>query len=78
MLHGEIAAVIHSLRWLGTHHKLKGKRGEALTRICGYFHNNAHRRVKLNSDPWERTGIREIGYCYPMGAGFGPIPMRGG
>jgi hypothetical protein len=43
MLHGEIAAVIRSLRWLGTHHKLKGKRGEALTRICGYFHNNAHR-----------------------------------
>jgi len=43
MLHGEIAAVIHSLRWLGTHHKLKGKRGEALKRICGYFQNNAHR-----------------------------------
>ena len=43
MLHGEIAAVLHSLRWLGTHHKLKGKRGEALQRICGYFHNNAHR-----------------------------------
>jgi hypothetical protein len=43
MLHGEIAAVIRSLRWLGTHHKLKGKRDEALTRICGYFHNNAHR-----------------------------------
>jgi hypothetical protein len=43
MLHGQVAAVIHSLRWLGTHHKLKGKRGEALTRICGYFHNNAHR-----------------------------------
>ena len=40
--------------------------------------NSNHRRVKLNSDPWERTGIREIGYCYPMGAGFGPIPMRGG
>ena len=43
MLHGEIAAVIHALRWLGTHHKLKGKRGEALKRICGYFQNNAHR-----------------------------------
>ena len=43
MLHGEIAGVIHALRWLGTHHKLKGKRGKALTRICGYFHNNAHR-----------------------------------
>ena len=43
MLHGEIAAVIHALRWLGTHHKLKGKRRETLERICGYFHNNAHR-----------------------------------
>ena len=43
MLHGEIAAVIHALRWLGTHHKLKGKRRETLERICGYFHNNAPR-----------------------------------
>ena len=43
MLHGRIAAVIHALRWLGTHRKLKGKRGEALKRICGYFQNNAHR-----------------------------------
>jgi len=43
MLHGEIAAVIQSLRWLGTHHKLKGKRRETLEGICGYFHNNAHR-----------------------------------
>jgi hypothetical protein len=43
MLHGEIAAVIHALRWLGTHHKLKGKRRETLEGICGYFHNNAHR-----------------------------------
>ncbi len=43
ILHGGIAAVIHSLRWLGTHHKLKGKRRDALKRICGYFHNNAHR-----------------------------------
>jgi hypothetical protein len=43
MLHGGIAAVIHSLRWLATHHKLKGKRRDKLERICGYFHNNAHR-----------------------------------
>lgn len=43
MLHGEIAAVIHTLRWLATHHKLKGKHRETLERICGYFHNNAHR-----------------------------------
>jgi hypothetical protein len=43
MLHGNIGAVIHSLRWHGTHHKLKGKRLEALERICGYFRNNAHR-----------------------------------
>ncbi len=43
VLHGQIAAVIHSLRWLGTHHKLKGKRRDALKRICGYFQNNAHR-----------------------------------
>jgi hypothetical protein len=43
MLHGEITAVIHSLRWLGTHHKLKGKHRETLERICGYFTNNAHR-----------------------------------
>jgi hypothetical protein len=43
MLHGDIAAVIHALHWLGTHHKLKGKRRDALERICGYFHNNAHR-----------------------------------
>jgi hypothetical protein len=35
--------VIHSLRWLGTHHKLKGKRRETLERVCGYFHNNAQR-----------------------------------
>ncbi|MEJ2330994.1 MAG: hypothetical protein P8Z33_14360, partial [Gammaproteobacteria bacterium] len=43
LLHGEVAAVIHSLRWLGTHHKLKGKRRETLERVCGYFHNNAQR-----------------------------------
>jgi hypothetical protein len=43
MLHGEIAAVIHSLRWLGTHHRLRGKRLESLECICGYFGNNAHR-----------------------------------
>jgi hypothetical protein len=43
MLRGDIAGVIHALRWLGTHHKLKGKRRDALKRICGYFHNNAHR-----------------------------------
>jgi hypothetical protein len=43
LLHGEIAAVIHALRWLGTHHKLTGKHHETLERICGYFHNNAHR-----------------------------------
>jgi hypothetical protein len=43
MLHGEIAAVIHALRWLGTHHKLKGQRRETLEGICGYFHNHPHR-----------------------------------
>jgi hypothetical protein len=43
LLQGEIAAVIHALRWLGTHHNLKGKRRETLERICGYFSNNAHR-----------------------------------
>jgi hypothetical protein len=43
MLHGEIAAVIHALRWLGTHHKLKGQRRETLEGLCGYFHNNTHR-----------------------------------
>jgi hypothetical protein len=43
LLHGEVAAVIHSLRWLATHHKLKGKRRETLERVCGYFHNNAQR-----------------------------------
>jgi hypothetical protein len=43
MLHGDVAAVIHALRWLGTHRKRKGKRRDALKRICGYFHNNAHR-----------------------------------
>jgi hypothetical protein len=43
LLHGEVAAVIHALRWLGTHHQLKGKRRETLERICGYFHNNTHR-----------------------------------
>ena len=43
MLHGHIGVVIRSLRWHGTHRKLKGKRLKALERICGYFHNNAHR-----------------------------------
>ena len=43
MLHGHIGVVIHSLRWHGTHRNLKGKRLEALERICGYLHNNAHR-----------------------------------
>ena len=43
MLHGNIGAVIHSLRWHGTHGNLKGKRLETLERICGYFSNNAHR-----------------------------------
>jgi hypothetical protein len=43
ILHGGIAAVIHSLRWLATHHELKGKRRDKLERICGYFHKNAHR-----------------------------------
>jgi hypothetical protein len=43
MRNGEIAPVIHSLRWLGTPHKLKGKRRDELERICGDFNNNAHR-----------------------------------
>jgi len=43
MLHGDIGAVIHSLRWHGTHRNFNGKRLEALERICGYFRNNAHR-----------------------------------
>jgi hypothetical protein len=43
ILQGEIATVIQSLRWLGTHHKLKGERRKTLARICGYFHNNTHR-----------------------------------
>jgi hypothetical protein len=43
LLHGEVAAVIHSLRWLGTHHNLKGKRRDTLERVCGYFQNNRHR-----------------------------------
>ncbi len=43
MLHGHIGAVIQSLRWLATHHDLKGKRCETIERVCGYFHNNAHR-----------------------------------
>ena len=37
ILHGEIAAVLQSLRWLGTRHKLKGKRRETLERVCGLF-----------------------------------------
>ena len=43
ILHGEVNAVIHSLRWQGTYHKLKGKRLETLEGICGYLRNNAHR-----------------------------------
>ena len=43
ILHGEVAAVINSLRWLGTHHTLKGKRRDTLERVCGYFQNNLHR-----------------------------------
>jgi hypothetical protein len=43
ILHGEVNAVIHSLRWQGTHHRLKGKRLETLEGICGYLRNNAHR-----------------------------------
>jgi len=35
--------VIHSLRWLGTHHKRKGKRSDTLERVCAYFQNNVHR-----------------------------------
>ena len=54
-----------------THVVQRGNNRQAI-----FFADNDYRRVKLNSDSWERTGIREIGYCYPMGAGFGPIPMR--
>jgi len=43
ILHGEVNAVIHALRWQGTHHKLQGKRLETLEGICGYLRNNAHR-----------------------------------
>ena len=43
LLQGEVAAVIRSLRWLATHHKLKGKRKDNLERICGYLQNNSHR-----------------------------------
>lgn len=43
LLNGEIATVIHSLRWFATHHKLKGKPRKTLEQICGYFHKNAHR-----------------------------------
>jgi hypothetical protein len=37
MLHGDISAVIHSLQWQGTHHKLKGKAHKTLAGICGYL-----------------------------------------
>jgi hypothetical protein len=43
MLHGQIASVIQSLRWQGTHARLKGKALESLERICGYFQSNSHR-----------------------------------
>ncbi len=43
MLNGKIGAVVHSLRWLGTRRKLKGKGLKTLESICGYFQNNAHR-----------------------------------
>jgi hypothetical protein len=43
MLHGQIGSVIQSLRWQGTHAKLKGKAGATLERICGYFQSNSHR-----------------------------------
>ena len=28
-----------------------------------------HDRVELNSDPWDRNGGCETGYCYPVGEG---------
>ncbi|NEX22423.1 hypothetical protein G3480_19285 [Thiorhodococcus mannitoliphagus] len=43
LLHGQVETVLRSLRWLGTHHALTGKRLEQLEKICGDFHNNAHR-----------------------------------
>jgi len=44
ILHGEVAAVIHSLRWLATHHNLKGERRKTLERICGHFHTMPNAR----------------------------------
>jgi hypothetical protein len=69
ILHGEVAAVIHSLRWLGTHHQLKGKRRETLERICGYFHNNNRKpgenrgenRGKPRTDPSRPTKVLHLG-----------------
>ena len=43
LLNGQIETVLHALRWLGTHHALRGKRLDQLERIRGYFANNAHR-----------------------------------
>ena len=43
LLHGKVNAVIRGLRWMGTHHKLTGKRAETLATVCRYFANNSHR-----------------------------------
>jgi len=65
LLHGQIGTVIQSLHWLGTCHKLKGKRRDTLERICGYFHNNAHRRQLT-------TSISSMGSPSPPASSKGP------
>jgi group II intron reverse transcriptase/maturase len=55
--------------------------------IWEWCRRNRHRHVEdqyrvlscqVNPDPRDQNGSCEIGYCYLVGAGFGPIPTRGG
>ncbi|MEJ2328165.1 MAG: hypothetical protein P8Y25_15765 [Chromatiaceae bacterium] len=75
ILHGEVAAVIHSQRWLATHHQLMGKRRETLERICGYFHNNAQR---MAYDVYLEHGFFQPATRRVAGADDGLHPSRPG
>lgn len=43
ILQGDVRSVLSGIRQMGTKRKLRGKKREKLSKLCGYLQNNAHR-----------------------------------
>ena len=59
ILRGEVSGVIMGLRRMASQHHLKGQALKAVTQVCNYFENNAHR---MRYDEYLRQG-------YPIASG---------